>query len=183
MFDVSIELLGYSHNIDQSNDLPCDQRELDQIASDEASRLIASAASRKNKRLSFLNSTDRIKLRMSVYGHLPQRAHSRYCTLCGQNARGKGWRGHRSNISCSLCSVHLCLSVHPGLRKSCWELWHSHRMLKMRQTCPPVKNTSNDRSSGEGEASDTASDEITDEIPRSSQDETHRPSSRISSRT
>lgn len=119
MFDVFIELLGYSHNVDQSNYLHCNPREPDQVASDEASGLIPSAANRKRKQLSFFNSTDGIRLRISVNGHLPQRAQSRYCTLCGQSAMGKACRGHRSNIYCSLCSVYLCLCVHPGFRKSC----------------------------------------------------------------
>ena len=36
----------------------------------------------------------------------------------------------------------LCIRIYPGLRKSCWELWHSKALLEPRETPPPSTSES-----------------------------------------
>ena len=94
-----------------------------------------------------------------------------YCSLCGINRKTQvsgvnnavtspttpSFRGHRSSFKCNLCHVHLCVRTYPGLRKSCWELWHSKVSLEARDT-PAPKATRTHPSSSPG-ASDSHTDE------------------------
>lgn len=78
-------------------------------------------------------------MRLAVRGHTPKQGIVHYCTLCGQH-RGKN-RGHRTTYSCLLCGVPLCMRTYPGLRKSCWAIWHSAKVLQPRST--PAVSVSN----------------------------------------
>jgi len=139
MLDLSKELLSYAATLTLSN---APQQLVDvedghnqqpsNIPKEEVRRLVRLAHDRKNKRLVFFNAADGLLLRIAVQGHEPRQGKALYCALCGQNPPPK--RGHRSSYSCSLCGTTLCIRIHPGLRRSCWSLWHSNKELKLRVT-------------------------------------------------
>eukprot|EP00171_Calliarthron_tuberculosum_P018630 IDg18630t1 len=70
--------------------------------------------------------------RLSVPAHAQKQVLILHFLLCGQNS-GPG-RGHRYSFSCQVCSVLICLRTYPGLRKNCWSLSHSSKILKLRST-------------------------------------------------
>lgn len=129
MIDASLDLLSHAKTLGAEEELMEPLEEV--VGTEERRALISMAANRKRKRLKIFNSDKGVKLRLSVSGHVPTNSENHYCVLCGQNTgvQGKGWRGHRSSISCSICTVHLCVRVHTSLRKSCWSLWHSKKEL------------------------------------------------------
>lgn len=87
--------------------------------------------------MKFYNSTDGVAIRLSIRGHLPQQGLGLlYCALCGQHRTG--FRGHKSSYSCSVCCVPLCIRTHTGLRKSCWGMWHSAKVVTLRSTPPSL---------------------------------------------
>lgn len=135
MIDAAIDLLTHAELLEKGT--PGKEITTATVPLDRKRKLITTAAHRKKRRLLFFNSTDGVELRLSVTNHVPNQGRSAmYCALCGQNGNreGTGWRGHRTTYSCTLCSVPLCVRVYPGLRKSCWSLWHSQKELKPRQT-------------------------------------------------
>lgn len=112
-----------------------------------------------------------MNLRLNVYSHVPKQRDYHYCVLCGQHKKrndiSNSWRGHRTTFSCNLCHVPLCVRKYSGLRKSCWEIWHSVQELRVRDTPKPplvrrrnatetTNNESDRASSAQGEETDTA---------------------------
>lgn len=138
ILDAALDLLSYAHQHDSS-----DQEESPiALSESETQRLVELASNRKKKRIFFFNSTEGSKLRLNVTGHTPVQKDCQYCVLCGQNKKNSNgtnnWRGHRSTVACNLCSVHLCVRKYDGLRKSCWEIWHSVQELRGRDTPKPL---------------------------------------------
>jgi hypothetical protein len=160
IYDVSPNLLSHADRLEK--EARAREREAaaassalnEEILSDAAvARLSAQASLRKRRRLDFFNDDDGKRLRLAKVPHLQnQTATPQYCALCGCNNTHPGsqsadesrdnarqYRGRRSTFKCSLCHVHLCVRTYPGLRKSCWDLFHSARMLTTRQTPPPTR--------------------------------------------
>jgi hypothetical protein len=103
------------------------------------------ARSHKRYRLSFFNSADGIKLRLSVGGHDTNHSDTeRHCALCGNFGQSGSWRGHISSFCFPSCDVHLCVRLHYGLRKNCWTLWNSQGRLEPRVTTRPGRESDND---------------------------------------
>lgn len=116
---------------------------------EESKRLISLAHGRKRNRLEFFNGTEGVVLRLSVRGHIPKQGPLTWCALCGQNKDNDAkFRGHRSTYSCQLCSVFLCMRIYPGLRKSCWDVWHTKKELKPRKTPLPATKARSGTNSG-----------------------------------
>lgn len=127
--------LENSGNLEEDSEIP---ERLDEsvVSRTEMVHLKALAANRKRKRLVFFNSENGVKLRLAVRGHEQrQQVKVKYCVLCGNNTGA--WRGHRSSFKCSHCDVHLCVRTYPGLRKSCWDVFHSCKTLHARVTARP----------------------------------------------
>jgi hypothetical protein len=123
------------------------QPPISEISSDETLRLGREPRSHKLYRLSFFNSADGIKFRLSVGGHDPNHSEiERHCALCGNFGQSGSWRGHRSSFFCPSCDVHLCVRLHYGFRKNCCTLWHSQRRLEPRVTTRPGRESDNDDS-------------------------------------
>lgn len=130
ILDISQELLSHAATLASSDGRNTDEGEIDSavpaevysgsISKEEIKHLVLNANNRKNKRLSFFNSTDGCTLRMAVQGHEPLLYKSLYCSLCGQHQGTR--RGHRSSYKCTLYGVNVCLRVYPGLRKTFWGL-------------------------------------------------------------
>lgn len=76
-------------------------------------------------------------------GHFPEKRCSkqRWCVLCGGSGTS---RGHRTRFTCSICKEPLCVVVHSGLRKTCFELWHTRDVVERRST--PTSSNSSSRS-------------------------------------
>ena len=133
--DVSRELLAHAEILKRTDGLS-EEDETMEVTADEIVHLRALAVSRKKKRIPFFNGSEGARLRLQVRGHeQKQQAQAKYCSLCGNNT--DGWRGHRTTFKCSHCDVHLCVRTYPGLRKSCWDVWHSTKELKPRKTQRP----------------------------------------------
>lgn len=141
MIDAALDLLSHAQAVN-SADNP-QEKSMDAVGVEEKRALIVLAAGRKRRRISFFNSDKVPKLRLSVTGHIPSKGSHLYCVLCGRNTESdrKGWRGHRTNIRCNICSVNLCFQVYTGLRKSCWSLWHSTKQLAPRNTPHNIKSS------------------------------------------
>lgn len=141
MLDSALDLLAHAQSIGAANSPH--KKSVDSVGMEETRALIVLAAGRKRRRILFFNSDKGVKLRLSVTGHIPTKNAHLYCVLCGQNtgSDGKGWRGHRTNIKCNICSVNLCIQIYAGLRKSCWSLWHSSKELAHRNTPQSLKGT------------------------------------------
>ena len=140
--NVSSELLTYADKLRRAEEAEVPDGDLPEVSPAEVIRLRALALGRKKKRLWFFNGPDGSKLRVSVRGHeVRQQREHRYCALCGGNGSDTGWRGHRSTFKCSHCDVHLCIRTYPGLRKSCWDVWHTARKLTPRSTPRPSRSS------------------------------------------
>lgn len=146
--DVCFELLDFAGKLDGERTTSVAQaaQEEDSTESDcgasktvgdaEASRLSRMAAKRLRKRFAFFNSEDGRTLRLCVPRHeQQQQGKDLYCALCGGHK--EGWRGRKTTFKCSLCNVHLCVRTFAGLRKSCWDIWHTKREVQLRRTPPP----------------------------------------------
>lgn len=135
MYDVSRELLIYADGIEKmalSNRRDTGTSETEELSSVEDIRLRAVALKRKRSRIQFFNSSDGKSLRLKAGNHEEKhQGKALYCCLCDNNHNSSNvlFRGHRSTYMCSLCNVHLCVRTYPGLRKSCWDMWHSCREL------------------------------------------------------
>lgn len=164
MFDAAMDLLIHANSL---LSIPCTEDpniETDvALNSSEQQALVQQAAKRKHNRLQFFNSPDGTTLRINVTGHAPRQGAYRYCALCGQNTGedGKGWRGHRSIYSCSICSVSLCIKIHKGLLKSCWDLWHSNKKLRVRETPKITKLVT----AGDEQQANLGDHDVTDDDP------------------
>jgi DDE_Tnp_1-like zinc-ribbon len=99
------------------------------IADPEGSRLLALAQRRRGKRIESFNSADGIRLHLNLIPHNQRQApgSKKYCGLCGS-----GGDRHRTSFKCAACDIPLCARAHPGLRKSCWAVWHEAKRLPMR---------------------------------------------------
>lgn len=87
-------------------------------------KLVALAAGGNRRRINFFNGKKSIGIRLHISGRTLKKGGYYYCSLCSEHCDSKGpdgknWRGHRSVITCQLCSANLCVRVHKGLRKSC----------------------------------------------------------------
>lgn len=134
MFDVSQELLSYAATLQIEKQ---DDFTLEEVSDpSEIRRLCDLAKHRKRNRLTFFNNEDGTKLRLGVNGHDLKQAKVSWCALCGLNK--ESYRGRRSTYTCSRCHVHLCVRTYAGLRKSCWGVWHTAKVLKARRTPTPV---------------------------------------------
>lgn len=79
--------------------------------------LLQRAVARKRLRLPFFNSEGGRKIRLQLGVLSSQSGPKAYCALCGQKHTFKGHdqkprTGHRSSISCKVCSGSLCVRVH-----------------------------------------------------------------------
>lgn len=141
MLDAALDLLYNAQTWGMTNV----ETEEHRILPEEQRALVALAAGRKRRRLDFFNSDKGVRLRLHVPGHVPKQGAYFYCALCGQHRDlkgpdGKNWRGHRTVISCQICSVNLCVRIYKGLRKTCWAIWHSTKELTLRHTpCPRAR--------------------------------------------
>lgn len=100
---------------------------------------------RKRRMMLFFNSSDKVKARLSISGHVPKQSEMMYWIICGQH-KGKWW-GHRSSYYCPICNVQLCIRAYSGQKKSCWSLWYSCKVSKLSKTprlvgSSPPENTS-----------------------------------------
>lgn len=138
MFDCSQELLHYAATLEllQRSEEVGDVTDED-VGDIEVARLMSLAKGRKRKRLFFFNSEDGKRLRLAVQGHSPRQGHVHYCALCGQNTGAGSWRGHQTTYQCSHCATYLCVRKYQGFRKSCWDLWHSNKLLSLRNLPQP----------------------------------------------
>ena len=136
--DVSRELLAYAEELRRTDAL-AETDDTAEVTAEESVHLRALAVTRKKKRLVFFNGTDGARLRLQVRGHeQKQQREAKYCCLCGNNTGA--WRGHRTTFKCSYCDVHLRVRTYRGLRKSCWDVWHSAKDLQPRKTGRPLKS-------------------------------------------
>lgn len=137
------ELLSYADELERwSNTGPISDpeqvRSLERsIPNDEVQRLKSLAVRRKRRRIEFFNTEDGKTLRLNVGGHIHKfESIPKYCALCGNNVNR--WRGRRTRNKCSVCTVHLCVRPIAGLRKSCWDIWHTAQQLIQRSPRRPT---------------------------------------------
>ena len=159
IFDVSEEILEHADILQRAStrDASMSHALTDSMSGAVTSRLSSLGKSRKRKRLLFFNEEDGINLRIRSSPHRQKQVKEHlYCALCGINRKHSSapethagpvqalptFRGHRTSFKCDLCHVHLCIRIYPGLRKSCWELWHSKAQLEPRETPPPSTSAS-----------------------------------------
>lgn len=104
------------------------------VRRDEVRRLIDLAKARKRNRIPFFNSADGRRLRLSCMHHTPTVGRPAWCALCGWKRQdSNSWRGHKTQIGCDLCDVHLCIQIYPGTHISCWRIWHSTQRIAKRE--------------------------------------------------
>ena len=133
------------------------------------------AKTRKRKRVEFFNTEEMSKLRLQVKNHQHVYAEKElYCALCGQN-RSAPFRGHRTVIKCLFCDTHLCVKVHQGYRKSCFDVWHRAKKIVPRKPIPftatahTVENDDkNDDENDDGDEIECPEEEIQQERARRS---------------
>lgn len=150
IYVASRELLAYAENLSKLDGTGTELENNDpEIGAQEATDLIRMAASRKKKRLHFFNSANGIKLRMQVRDHfILTSAIPKDCILCGNDSGpAAAWRGHRTRKKCSKCCAHLCVDVYAGLRKTCWDVWHSSKLLVKRHTPAPTRTSASGNAS------------------------------------
>jgi hypothetical protein len=160
IYDVSPDLLSHADKLQKESreGMILNTSEgagQDSISNVDLARLSARALSRKRRRMQYFNDDEGRILRLSSIPHIPnQTSNPLYCALCGcsktqqahdtapnnSSAKKPSFRGRRSTFKCSLCHVHLCVRTYPGLRKSCWDLFHSNRQLIPRITPPPSRS-------------------------------------------
>jgi hypothetical protein len=160
IYDVSPDLLSHADKLQKESreGMILNTSEVaghDSISNVDIARLSARALSRKRRLKQYFNEDERRILRLSSIPHIPNQTYNPlYCALCGcsktqqahdtapnnSSAEKPNFRGRRSTFKCSLCHVHLCVRMYPGLRKSCWELFHFNRQLIPRITPPPSRS-------------------------------------------
>ena len=128
IFDVSQELLSHADTLQENSDTVEPHREITR-GSPTVRALITKAKARRRNRLTFYNSTDGRKLRLNVKNHTPvQKTGVNRCSLCGQN--WTGYRRHQTSYVCSICPVRLCVRTYAGLRKSCFSVCDSSKVVE-----------------------------------------------------
>lgn len=136
-FDLSKELLVYADDLtrpdvdDDGSGTETVENSLTGLSPEAIQDLKRRAESCKRGRIPFFNTEDMTKLRLQVLGHNPKQSGLAFCALCGVVINNK--RGHMSSFQCSVCSVNLCVRTWPGLRLSCFTMWHSHKQLRPRE--------------------------------------------------
>lgn len=126
--DCTREFLAYADRIERDVVIHNDECSDDAVLSDTEFERIRQLATRKRRnRLAFFNGEEGKRLRLSTSMNKNRKDH-----LCSVLFVVSGDQGHRSTFKCASCSVHLCIRVYPGFRKSCWTIWHSARSLEPR---------------------------------------------------
>lgn len=132
-FDCAQGLLMYADQIELQTQANATQGEVEVLNDQEFERLKGLAHRRKRNRMAFFNSRDGRTLRLSERAHEQKQTRpARFCAVCGTQRASGTYTPHRSTFQCKVCDVHLCVRMHAGLRKNCWDLWHSARDLEPR---------------------------------------------------
>lgn len=153
MFNVAQQLLSYASSM-KLNEQSVDCSEDVLVSSNEdAKRLIELNQSKKRNMLYFFDSSDGIQLRPSVKCHYETIGDLQHFALC--RVHTEGYEGHRTKRKCMNCSLHLCLKIPPGYKKSCSQIWHTQKHSQARRFPhkAPSASQSGEGTSGSGAVS------------------------------
>lgn len=98
----------------------------------EATHIKAPSLKRKRHGINLFNRTDGINRRIDIPGHTQKQLNKGgWCALCGMKSGGRGgFRNYLSSFKCTNCVVVICVRTHSGMRRSCWDIWHSVKRLE-----------------------------------------------------
>lgn len=131
--DSAKGLLIYAEQLDKELNARINEGDSEVVSDREFEALRFLALNCKRNRMAFFNRTEGRKLRLSTRSHEQiQCRPPGFCGMCGTERASPTYTPHSSTFKCKFCAVHLCVRLHPGLRKNCWDLWHSSRHLEPR---------------------------------------------------
>lgn len=121
--DATQSLLRYADGVELKIMNNVGQEENEACSDRKFERLRTLAQQKKRSRMTFFDEADGRTLRLSKRSHEQfQSTPSRFFTVFGTQRASGTYKPHRSTFKCNFCNVYLCVTLHAGLRKNCWDL-------------------------------------------------------------